>query len=425
MTTTRRSERGREGPVERAIRRWVELGLLDLETAARLEADAVQVRARARQRFIQYVLAATAALVTVIAGGVLFSWVYPELGVGARSVLLGALGGALAAAGVLLEGARERAPAGYALQTAGLVLVLVAYAHSESVWGNGSLPALLAGALVLAVPLVMAPLAAGRNPVMPAVLTALGYAFLLLFLVRGVGIQADEALWVLNGVLLLSMGVLAWRIRKRTLAVVAPAPAEGVGTDAGNPAILDPLPGPDPSWDPGRRPLGWELGAFTAALHVAPVLILATALGPLGLRDRAVLPLDVWWLGLTGLTLWAIHGAPPVLRRPWIPRQLGWAVVLGVVLASWTVMGPLGGSARAAGAAVAALGALALWHALSAGIRETVAPACLALVAAALYVGAESGGAPGAALALGASAALLYWVSGRLGREMETVEEGT
>lgn len=392
----RHSGKGRDGPVERALDGWVARGLLDPATAALLREDAARVRGERRRRFARFLLAATGGVVTVIAVGVLFGWAWPHLGPGWRSAALGLVGGALALAGAIVERSPGREAPGYGLQTAGLVLVLAGFAYSEAAWENGSPGALVVGAVALALPLVLAPLAVRRNAVMPAVLTVLGYAFLFVFLVRVADLGADTSLWVLDAVLLGSLLVLASRLQRW---------ATGVGATPGGLAHEDaPLPPP------------WELGAFTASLHAAPVAILMTAVGPLRMGDRAALPLDAWWIIMTALTLWAIHGAPLVLRRPWVPRQLAWSVVSGMVLGFWTVLGTLDGPPFAAALVVGGLGAAALWHALAHGIRETIAAGCVALVAAAWYFGAESAGAPGAAAALAFTAVLLFRVSGRLGR---------
>jgi hypothetical protein len=389
--------KGREGPVERALGRWVGMGLLDPATGARLLEDARRVRAERRQRFAQAFVAGTAGTVTVIAAGVFFGWAWPHLGPGGRSAALGITGGLLALLGLRVEQRPGRGPAGYALQSAGLLLVLVAFAYSEGAWGNGSPGALLVGGIALAVPLLMAPMAVRRNRVMPAVLTVLGYGFLFVFLVRVADLGADLSLWVLNGVLLASLLVLGLRVRRWWART----------------SRTDQVPGEDDLPPDGP---GWELGAFTASIHAAPILILATAVGPMRMGDESVIALDVWWVIMTGLTLWAIHRAPVPIRRPWVPRQLAWSVFSGVVLGFWTVLGALDGPPWAAALVVAALGAATLWHALTQGIRETIAHGCLALIAAAWYFGAESAGAPGAAAALGFTALLLFWISGRLGR---------
>lgn len=385
--TRKESERGREGPVERAIDRWVDQGLMDADLAGRLREDARQVRSERRRRFSQFVVAATGGIVTVIAAAVLFTWAWPHLGAGGRSAVMGGVGGALALLGLRVEGSPTRAPAGYGLQTAGLLLVLAAFAYSERAWDNGTPGAVVAGLAALVLPLVMAPLAVRRNAVMPAVLTVLGYAFLFVFLVRVVDLDEELALWVLDGVLLGSVLVLGLRVARWTASVA--------GTEDVRP--------------------GWELGAFTASIQAAPILIFATATGPLRLREGAVFPLDAWWVLMTGLTLWAVHAAPPALRRPWIPRQLAWSVLAGIILGFWTVLEGLDGPSWAAALVVGGLGAATLWHALSFGVRETVAWGCVALIAAAWYYGAEAGGAPGAAAALAFTAALLFWISGRLG----------
>ena len=60
-----------------AIRRWEEKGLLDSDLADRLKAEVDESSAAGTQRLFQYVLAATGAVILLIAGGVFLDWAWP------------------------------------------------------------------------------------------------------------------------------------------------------------------------------------------------------------------------------------------------------------------------------------------------------------------------------------------------------------
>lgn len=367
-----------------AIDRWRAAGLLTPEAADRLRTDVKDTTERERTRWSQFILAATAAIVSLTAAGVFLGWAWPAMEAGARASVLGGVGLALKALGVGLERRDRWVPASYLMQTAGLSIVLVAVAYSEEAWPDASAGAVVIGVAGLAIPLVTAWTAIRRNPVMPAVHVALGYAFFGLFLSRAFALAADDIIWVLDGILLLSVGVLLRMVRR------------------------------DEGRDPGSE---WALNAFAASVYAGLVLVFLTATGPLDLSDDAVFALDLWWLVVVTITLWAVHRAPPALQRSWYETQLGWCIVLGTLFAF--------GSAAAldlpdfvTAAAVGAFGFLWLVYGVPRRSRPVIVTSCLALVAAAWFLGVQEGGALGAVLALGFTAALLFWVSARLaGRE--------
>jgi hypothetical protein len=386
------------GAVSAALERWVSEGLLTREVADVLGRENDAFAGGIRRNTFQYLIAGTAGLLTLVAAAVLLRWSWPHLGPVGQTTLIAVAGVILVLGGMVLEPRRGRAPVGHGLQTAGLAILLMACAYSEKAWANGSPLAVASGLLVISVPLVLAPLSVGRSLVMPAVVTTLGYGYLFLFLVRA-GMEGGAALWVVDGVMVLSLVVLG------ALALRRAAKSDpGVGTQ-----------GATPHGGPARVEAHWEMAAFTASLFASPVLILATATGPMRMGEDAVFALDVWWILLAGITLWTVHAAPPALRRSWVPNQLAWTVISGVVLAFWTILGPLNWDPWMAAGAVAGLGGAALWHGLTFDFRQSVLAGCLAMVIAALYFGAESGGAVGVAVALGFTAGLLFWVSGRLG----------
>ena len=397
------------GAVTAALERWVSDGLLTPEVADVLRRENDAFAGESRRGTFQYFIAGTAGLLTLVAAAVLLRWSWPHLGPVGQTGLIAGAGVVLVLGGMVLEPRRGRAPVGHGLQTAGLTILLMAYAYSERAWSNGSPLAIAMGLLVISVPLVLAPLSVGRSLVMPAVVTTLGYGYLFLFLVRA-GMDGEAALWVVDGVMVLSLMVLGALSLRRGADSDPGGWTQGAATHGGAPGAH------------GNVAAHWEMAAFTASLFAAPILILATATGPLRMGDDAVFALDVWWILLAGITLWTVHAAPVALRRSWVPNQLAWTVISGVVLAFWTILGPLNGDPWMAAGGVAGLGGAALWHGLTFDFRQSVVSGCLAMVIAALYFGAESGGAVGVAVALGFTAGLLFWVSGRLGDPVERGE---
>lgn len=366
--------------VHDAISRWAGGGLIDEPLAESLRAEVSLHTSTQQHRWSQYALAVTGAAVTLIAAGVFLEWAWPVMGAGARSLVLGLVAVALAGLGMAMESRHRWIPVAYLLQTAGLVLLLVTYAYSREAWRDASPGGVLVGIAAFVTPLVAAASAPRRNAVMPAVQTALAFAYIYLFLDRATPLHHDVIVWILDAVLLLSIVLFVVRLRR---------------TDPGDDA--------------------WVLNAFVASLYAAMVLIVLTMAGPLNAGDEAAFALDAWLIAVTGLTLWGIHRAPPGLQRAWYDRQLALCVLMGVLFAFWTVLGPMDGSELAASLAVAGVGALALRYGLAREVREVIATGCLALLTAALYFGITQGGALGAVLALAVSAAFFFWLSARLG----------
>ena len=280
-----------------AIDRWSEAGLLEPSLEAELRQDVTSSTARERARWSQFIVAGTGAVVSLIAAGVFLGWAWPVMDVAARTMVLIAVGLALDLLGIRLERRDRWTPASYLMQTAGLGILLGAGAYSVDAWPNATAGGVLIGLVVLLVPLVGGWHSVRRNPVMPAIHVAAGYAFFGLFLNRAFDLSGDEIVWILDAVLLLSVMVLLRRIRLR-------------GTEGDS---------------------EWALNAFVASLYAGLVLVFFTAIGPLNMTDDAVFALDLWWVTVVGLTLWGIHGAPPALQRSWYETQLGWSVGLGTI----------------------------------------------------------------------------------------------
>jgi hypothetical protein len=375
----------RPGAIEAAIDRWEGAGLIDAETASKLRAEVASETGAETRRLSQYLVAATAGTVLLIAAGVFLDWAWPLMDVGARSFLLAAAGVGVVVLGVSLEGRTRRwLPAAYLLQTSGLALLLAAFTYSERAWADASAGGLFVGALSLAVPIVLAPRAMRRNVVMPAVHLAMGLAFLAVFLDRAVHLSGDAIVWVLDGVLAAALLVLA-----RTL-----------GREGG----LD------------RHP--WALNAFVTAMTAGFVLVAMTALGPLDLSDQAVWPLDAWLLLAAALALWGIERGPDAVPRGQLGQLLAYLLLAWIVLGFVTALEALDGPPELPLLLVGGAGVAAFAYAhdrRQASLRALMGAAALAFIAPIWYWGVERGGALGAVAALVVTAAVLFWMSGRIG----------
>ncbi|HEX6200707.1 MAG TPA: DUF2157 domain-containing protein [Thermoanaerobaculia bacterium] len=373
-----------------AVRRWERQGLVDEETASRLrEEQESWARGRGR-RASQLVLAVAGGAVLLVAAGVLTDWLWPLMDRGSRALALAVVGILVHFVGTRMEDRERWLPASWALQTAGLLVLLGAFLYSEQAWNDTSLPGIVVGIAALLVPLLTAPRALDRNPVMPAVHLALAPAFLAVFLDRATPLSPEAIVWIVDGFLLLATVLLLRELARTT-----------------DPDAVD------------RR-----LHAFVVALYAGLALVIATATVSLELGEDTLWAVDAWWAGVLALTLWAIHRAPPRLQRAWYGNQLAGLVLLGIPLAFMTTLELLDMTAEGAAVAVGALGGAALAY----GIREdgslVVRAGALALVVAAWYYGVERGGALGAVVALAFTAALLLWLSVRLGGDDEEALEG-
>jgi hypothetical protein len=376
----------RRDSLEAAIDRWLAAGLIEGSTAEKLRADLRRESGAETRRLSQYLVAGTAGTVLLIAAGVFLDWAWPRLGDGTRSFLLAAAGVGVVLLGVNLEGRTRRwLPAAYLLQTSGLALLLTAFIYSEQAWADASPAGIAVGALSLAVPIVLAPRAMRRNVVMPAVHLAMGLAFLAVFLDRALHLSGDEIIWVLDAVLAAALLVLA-----RALA---------------RDAVLE------------RQP--WALNAFVTAMMAGFVLVAMTAFGPLDLSDQAVWPLDAWLALAAGLALWGIERGPDAMPRKQLGQLLALLLLAWIVLGFVTALDALDGPPELPLLLVggAGMAAFAYAHRSSGtdGLRSLMGASALAFIAPIWYWGVERGGALGAVAALVATAAILFWMSGRMG----------
>lgn len=376
----------RKSGIESALRRWRESGLISGELADQLRAEHTERQQHGQRRFLQYAVSGTAGILLVIAAITFFAWSWPDLGPGARTCVIAGTGIAIVLLGMRLEGARRYVPAAYALQTSGLILLLSAYVYSMEAWANTTSGGFVVALLALATPAATIPVFVRRNPVMPAVATALGYGFLAAFLFRAFDLDADIIIWILDGALvctLAALGLLLHAGRARSLS---------------------------------RR----TLYAFGVSLYAGYPMAGMTAAGPLELGDDTLLALDAWLLLVTALALWGIHRAPAALRSAQYGYHLAGSVLLAIPLGFGTALGvydlpPLGAAAVVAGA-----GACGLWYGLAENARTLVLCSCATIVSAAWYLGVDAGERLGTVLALAFTAALFFWVATRLGRTPES-----
>ncbi|NNM31505.1 MAG: hypothetical protein HKO53_00480 [Gemmatimonadetes bacterium] len=368
-------------PVQDAIGRWLEKDLVTPGQATALSNEAAAWTEEAGSRKAQYALATAAAVVSIVAAATFLGWAWSVLGRTGESLVLVAVAIALKGLGMYMEDRRRWRPVAYLLQVAGLGILTVAVAHSERAWADQSALGSLFGFIALATPLVMIPVTAQRNPFMPAAHTAFGYAFLYLFLDRALGLDWEEAIWILDLVLLASLAFFALRFRR------------------------------DPE---GSE---WAVGALVAGLFAGMVLTLLTGLGPLDRGDEAILGLDLWYGLLVALTLWAIHQPDPALRRPWYGGILAWLVLLWVPIGYATTMAFLDVADAVSALVQGVVGGAAIAYGLRHGPRSVMYAGCFLVVVAAWVFGIQASGAIGAVVALGFTAALLFWIAGRAGSE--------
>jgi hypothetical protein len=368
--------------VAEALERWRDVGLVSPIQADALRAEAEAHARGSGRRGFQYVLAATGGLVVLIAAGMLADWAWPRLGDPGRCFVLAAAGFVVHLLGLQLEERDRWRPAAYLMQTSGLLILLFAFGYSERPWADLTTPAIAIGFVGLVLPLLLTWRAIGRDPFMPAVHLAIGLGFLAMFLERATPLDEDGIIWVLDAVLLVIGLGLVMRLRRSE----------------------------------GGRDEEWALNAFVAALYAGFVLVSLTAGVVFDLEDGTIWAMDAWLLGIVALTLWGIHRAPPALQREWFGLQLAWCVLMAIPLAFLTTLQALDSSAEVAALAAAGLGGVAMAYGLRREERAVLIAGCFALVIAAWYYGVDRGGVLGAIGAFAATAALLFWLSARLGR---------
>ncbi|HSG09099.1 MAG TPA: hypothetical protein VLA36_12125 [Longimicrobiales bacterium] len=371
---------GSGGPVYAAIERWEEKSLVTRELGARLRQEVAATSAAGTVRVSQYVVAATGAVVLLIAAGVFLDWAWPLMGEGARSGVLVVVGLLVHVFGVRFEVRHRWVPAALFMQTAALGLLVTAAFYSKLAWPDVSAGGVAVGIASLAVPLALAPRTLRRNVVMPAIHLCAALAFVTAFLDRATPLSSDAIVWTLDGVLVVASAVMVALLRE------------------------------DPAGE--RHP--WVLNAFVSALYAGAVLVVLTADGPLGMQNRVVYPLDAWWLLVVLLTLWGIHRAPHGLRRNWFGDQLAYSVLLWIPLGFMTTLEAMNQAPWTAMVAVGGVGVAGFAYGVLHRTRKVLFTGALAFVLGVWYWAAEIGGALGVVAGLVFAAGLLFWISGRV-----------
>ncbi len=371
----------RQNAVLEAIERWTTASIIDQETADQLRSAESKHDLAATARLSQYVLATSGAAVLLIAGGVFLEWAWPTLDDVGRTITLAVTGVAVSAAGITLEARGRWAPSSFALQLAGVGLLLTAYVWSERAWPDQSLYATIFGASALFVPgTLIWRSVKSRNALLPGIHFAAGLGFLAIFFDRSTPLSGDSIIWVLDGVLVLTTMILG-----RLLS----AGSEYEGKE-------------------------WALNAFITSMGVGFVLVTLTATGPLGMEDP-MLALDAWWALAVGLTVWGLaaerapaeHGGLQYLLAL---EVLGW-IPLGMATARETLnQGPGLATLLVSGGAVAAY-----LYADRSGFTPVLAAAAIAFVLPIWGWAVEAGGATGGIAALTLTAGALFWAAGRRG----------
>jgi hypothetical protein len=366
-----------------AIARWEGSGLVDPGTAGRLRDEVAGHGTESTRRLSQYLLAVTGASVLVIAGGVFLDWAWPLLGVGGRASVLTLSGLGVLAAGVVFEGRFRWRPAAYLMQTAGLALILVAYIYSERIWPEPTLVSSILGFLGLATPIVLAPLAMRRNVVMPAVHLTVGLAFLGVFLDRATTLSYASRVYLIDAALLGAIVLLLVGLRR------------------------------DPAGD--EHP--WVLPAFVTAMGVGFPLVSITAFDVLTMSESGMLAVDAWLVLSVFLTLLGLRHAEPGVQRGWLGRLLALECLAWIPLGLFTAFETFDGPPESGLLLVGGVGVVAFQYADRHELRTLMGVAAMAFVVPVWWWAVERGGALGGVLALVGTAGLLFWASGRRGRD--------
>ena len=371
----------RQNAVLEAIERWTTASIIDKETADRLRSAESKHELAAIARISQYVLATSGAAVLLIAGGVFLEWAWPALDDVGRTITLAVTGVAVTAGGTTLEVRGRWAPSSFALQLAGVGLLLTAFVWSERAWADQSLHATIFGGSALVAPTALVWRSIkSRNALLPGIHFAAGLGFLAIFLDRSTPLSGDSIIWVLDGVL-----VLATMILGRLLSA---------GPEYG-----------------GKE---WALNAFITSMGAGFVLVTLTATGPLGMEDP-MLAVDAWWALAIGLTVYglAVETAPADrggLQYLLALEVLGW-IPLGMATARETLnQGPGLATLMVSGVAIAAY-----LYADRSGYTPVLAAAAIAFVLPIWAWAVEAGGATGGIAALTLTAGVLFWAAGRRG----------
>lgn len=376
----------RPRPIDAALDRWTEKGLLEPDKAAELRAEAeVEHRAGTRRRG-QLLVAILGAVALMLAAGLFAERSWDSLSEVARTGVLLA-GGVVA--WVLGSLVRQRGGwniPGVLLQAGGQGVILVGFAYSATAWDSGTAGGWVVGLTALVTLAVLGPIGFHEGVLMAAIQTALSLCYLALFLDRALNLDGDTIVWCLDGVVAVAVLVqLLWMTR----------------------------------WSEEQRDRA--LMALATSLWAGLVLVMITGFGPLDASTSGVLGMDLWVILIAALTLWGIHRAPSELRRDSYEVNLALCVAVGGLLAMFTFGETFDLGAVGVGLAGVAVGAMGMVYGLRHGATEVLLSGSgVALFATWVFAIGEAG-AIGGVVALLVSAAVLFWLSTRL----RAVDEGS
>lgn len=372
----------RQNAVLEAIERWASASIIDADTADRLRAIEQQHAVSASARLSQYVLAISGAAVLMIAGGVFLEWAWPTLDDVGRTLTLALIGILVSTGGIVLEARGRWAPTSYALQLAGLGLLLSAYVWSERAWPDLSLPATVFGGSALIVPVALGWRALrSRDAWMPAAHFAAGLGFLAVFLDRTTPLSGDAIIWVLDVTLLCAIAGLS-----RLLAS-----------------------------DPGREEHPWALNTFIAAMGAGFVLVAYTASGPLDMGVEVFLALDAWWALTTALTVWGLERGGRLAHRSGLTLLIAVELLAWIGLGFTTVTETFDRGFGLTTLLVSGMAVVAFVYADRRRLTELLLAAAIAFVVPIWIWAVEAAGALGGIAALVLTAAVLFVAAGRRG----------
>lgn len=372
----------RRNAVLAAIERWASASIIDAETADRLRATEERHAIAASARLSQYLLAISGAAVLMIAGGVFLEWAWPTLDDVGRTLTLAVIGIVVSTGGIVLEARGRWAPTSYALQLAGLGLLLSAYVWSERAWPDLSLPATVFGGSALIVPVALGWRALrSRDAYMPAAHFAAGLGFLAVFLDRTTALSGDAIIWILDAVLLCTIAGLG-----RILAL-----------------------------DPGREEHPSALNTFIAAMGAGFVLVGYTAAEPLDMGVDVFLALDAWWALTTALTVWGLERGGRLAQRSGLTLLIAIELLAWIGLGFTTVTETFDGGFGLTTLLVSGMAVVAFVYADRRGLTELLLAAAIAFVVPIWIWAVEAAGALGGIAALVLTATLLFVAAGRRG----------
>jgi hypothetical protein len=169
--------------------------------------------------------------------------------------------------------------------------------------------------------------------------------------------------------------------------------------------------------DPYGEEHPWVLNAFVTAMGAGFVLVSITVFDVLSMSESGMLAVDAWLALAVLLTLLGLWRASPGAERGWLARLLALECLAWIPLGLFTAFETFDGPPEAGLLLVGGAGVLAFRYADRHELRALMGVSALAFVVPVWWWAVERGGALGGVLALVATAGLLFWASGRRGRD--------